>query len=42
VGLVAAADQLEQQIGVAVAVGEITDLVNDQQVRGGVVAESPA
>ncbi len=41
-GLVAAADQFEQQVGVAVGVGEIADLVDDQQVRGGVVAESAA
>jgi agmatinase/guanidinopropionase len=41
-GPLAAGDDLEQQVGVAVAIGEKADLVDDQQVRGGVVAQSPA
>ena len=41
-GLVASADQLEQHVGVAVGVGEISDLVDDQEGWGGVMAEAAA
>src|SRR5208282_603053 len=41
-GLVASADQLEQHVGVAVGVGEIADLVDDQEGWGGVMAKAAA
>jgi hypothetical protein len=37
--LIAARDELEQQIGMAVRVGEISDLVDDQERRVDVVAQ---
>ena len=37
--LVAATDQFEQQVGMAVGIGEIADLVDDQKVGAGVVRE---
>jgi hypothetical protein len=40
--LISAADQLEQQIGVAVGIGEITDLIDHQNVGSGVVAQASA
>jgi len=39
-GLVAARDDLEEQVGVAVGVAEIADLVDDQQARAGVDAQA--
>jgi hypothetical protein len=38
---VAAADELEEQIGVAVGIGEVADLVDDQQARRRIVAQTP-
>src|SRR4051812_26011006 len=40
--LVAARDQLEHQVGVAVGVGEIADLVDHQQLGPGIMAQAPA
>ena len=40
--LVAAVDEFEQQVGVAVGIGQVADLVDDQQARGGVVAQAAA
>ncbi len=39
--LVAAADELEQQVGMTVGVGEITDLVDDEEVGASIVAQAP-
>ncbi len=41
-GLVAARDQLEHQVGMAVGVGQVADLVDHQQLRPGVVAQAAA
>ena len=40
--LIAARDELEQQIGMAVRVGEVSDLVDDQECRVDVVAQPPS
>jgi hypothetical protein len=37
--LIAARDELEQQIGMTVRVGEVSDLVDDQECRVDVVAQ---
>jgi len=39
--LISARDELEQQIGMAVRVGEVSDLVDDQECRVDVVAQPP-
>jgi hypothetical protein len=39
--LVAARDELEQQIGMAVRVGEVSNLVDDQECWIDVVAQAP-
>src|SRR5215471_17385547 len=40
--LVAARDELEKQVGVAVGVGEVADLIDDEEAWAGVVAKPPA
>ena len=40
--LVTARDELIQQIGMAVRVGEISDLVDDQECRVDIVAQPPS
>jgi hypothetical protein len=40
--LVAARDELEQEVGMAVGVGEIADLIDDEQARTYVAAQAPA
>src|SRR3954453_4788350 len=39
-GLVAAGDQFEHQVGMAVGVGEVADFIDHQQLRPGIVAEA--
>src|SRR4051794_41927788 len=41
-GLVAAADEFEHQVGMPVGVGEVADLVDHQQAGPGIVAEATA
>lgn len=41
-GFVAAVDQFEEQIGMAVRIGQVANLVDDQERRCGVVAQSTA
>ena len=40
--LIAARDELEQEIGMAVGVGEVSDLVDDQEGRVDIVAQPPS
>ena len=40
--LVTSTDELEQQVGMAIGIGEVSDLVDDEQARVGVAAQSPA
>ena len=40
--LVAAADKLEEQVGVAVGVGQVSDLIDDKERRSGVVGQAPS
>jgi hypothetical protein len=40
--LVPAADELEQQVGMAIGIGEISDLVDHQKTGAGIVAQAPA
>jgi hypothetical protein len=40
--LITARDELEQQIGMAVRVGEISDLVDDQECRVDIMAQPPS
>ena len=40
--LVAPADQLEQQVGMPVRIRQVADLVDEQQIGRGVVADAPA
>jgi hypothetical protein len=40
--LVAAADEFEQQIGMAVGIGEVSDLVDDQETGAGIMAQAAA
>jgi len=40
--LVTSADEFEQEIGMAVGVGQVADLVDDQQVRARVGVQTPA
>jgi len=39
--LVATADELEQQIGVAVGIGEVADLIDGEEIGTGIVAQPP-
>jgi len=41
-GFVAPVHDLEQQVGVAVGIGEVADLVDEQHLRAGVVVDAPA
>ena len=41
VALVTAADELEQEIGVAVGIGEISDLIDGEEVGVSIVAQAP-
>ena len=41
-GLVSSADELEQEVGVAVGVGEVPDLVDDQERGSCVVSQASA
>src|SRR5215470_16414336 len=40
--LVAARDELEEEVGVAVGVGEVADLIDDEKARTYVAAQAPA
>ena len=40
--LLTAADEFEQQIGMAIGIGEIADLVDHQQTGAGIVTQAPA
>ena len=40
--LIASRDQFEHQVGVAIGVGEIADLIDDQELRTGVMAQTAA
>ena len=40
--LVPAADELEQQVGMAIGIGEISDLVDHQKTGAGIVTQTPA
>ena len=40
--LVTATDEFEQQIGMAIGIGEIADLVDHQQTGSGIVPQAPA
>ena len=40
--LVPAADKLEQQVGMAIGIGEISDLVDHQKTGAGIVTQAPA
>ena len=40
--LIAARDQLEEQVGMTIGVGEVADLVDDEETGAGIVAEAPA
>src|SRR4029434_1037817 len=40
--LVAARDELEEEVGMAVGVGEIADLIDDEETGSGIVAQAPA
>src|SRR5215470_17611671 len=40
--LVAARDELEEEVGVAVGVGEVADLIDDEEARTYVAAQAPA
>src|ERR1700674_4548275 len=40
--LVTAADELEQQVGMTIGIGEISDLVDHQKTGAGIVTQAPA
>ena len=40
--LVTATDEFEQQIGMAIGIGEIADLVDHQETGAGIVTQAPA
>ena len=40
--LVPAADELEQQVGMAIGIGEIADLVDHQKTGAGIMTQAPA
>jgi hypothetical protein len=40
--LIAATDELEQEVGMTIGVGEIADLIDDQESRACIVAHPPA